>query len=179
MECQGPSLCGLCFHFNKFLSHNGAILLFHLDDMRVFRQIKEFLDMYSMLIRMKWVVLTCLPLINIVILGWRYFLFPYLVHLAMLLQVVYFNLQLHFIFLQILFGWATLLNSKHLLLTYWNKGLGLWKKAFSTIVLITTLWHSQILGNHFVWPRKCILLHLKRWLELVQSWDHLLLISQH
>ncbi len=72
-----------------------------------------------------------------------------------------------------------LLSSKHLLLAYWSKGLGLWRKTLSTIVLLTTLWNFQFLGNHFMWPRKCILSHLKCWLELIQSLNSLLLISQH
>jgi hypothetical protein len=47
---------------NKFLSQSGVILLFHLDDLRIFKEIREFLDNYSMSIRMKRVGVNNLPL---------------------------------------------------------------------------------------------------------------------
>jgi hypothetical protein len=49
---------------NKFFSHSGAILLFHSDDLWVFGHIRKFLDNYSLLIRMKRVVVNSLPLIS-------------------------------------------------------------------------------------------------------------------
>ncbi len=33
---------------NKFLSQSGAILLFHSNDLRILKHIREFLDSYSM-----------------------------------------------------------------------------------------------------------------------------------
>ncbi len=61
---------------NKFLSYSGAIMLFHSNDLQVLRQIREFLDSYSMSIWMKWVVLNNLPLINMEDLELKVFLHP-------------------------------------------------------------------------------------------------------
>ncbi len=50
---------------DKFLLENGAILFFHLNDLWILKQIKEFLDSYYMSIQMEWAVVNDLPLISI------------------------------------------------------------------------------------------------------------------
>jgi hypothetical protein len=53
------------FYFAKtFLATNGAILLFHLDDLYVLKEVKSYLENYKYLIWMKWIVVNSLPFTN-------------------------------------------------------------------------------------------------------------------
>jgi hypothetical protein len=169
---------------DKFLLESGAILFFHLNDLWIHKQINEFLDSYYMSIRMKWAVVNNLPLISIEDPGLKVFFSSYFSILLCCckLFISIFNTllsscKLYSIGPNFWWGPPKVLNSKHLLLSYWNKGSRLQRKTFSTIVLMVALWHSQDLGNHYLWPRRCILSHLRYWLELAQIQDHLLLIS--
>lgn len=50
------------FNFaDKFLASDGAILLFHLDNLCVFKEIKSYLKSYSFHIQMKWAIVNFLP----------------------------------------------------------------------------------------------------------------------
>jgi hypothetical protein len=75
---------------NKFLSQNGAILLFHSDALQILKQIKENLDNYSMLIQMKRVVVNNLPFCNTEDLGLKVHL-PSHILLLLLLLLVFFS----------------------------------------------------------------------------------------
>jgi hypothetical protein len=46
----------------KFLIVDGAMLLFHLEDPQVFKEIKSYLESYSFHNCMKWVGVNSLPL---------------------------------------------------------------------------------------------------------------------
>jgi hypothetical protein len=53
------------FNFvDKFLTTNGVILFFHLNDLHVLREIRSYLDNYSFHIWMKWAIVNSLPLTN-------------------------------------------------------------------------------------------------------------------
>jgi hypothetical protein len=45
----------------KFLAFNGDVLLFHLDDLKVLKEVKSYLENYGFQIWMKWVVVNSLP----------------------------------------------------------------------------------------------------------------------
>jgi hypothetical protein len=47
---------------NKLLVINGVVLLFHLDNLCVLREIKSYLECYSFQIWMKWAIANSLPL---------------------------------------------------------------------------------------------------------------------
>jgi hypothetical protein len=47
---------------NKFLASDGAILLFHHDNLHVLKEIRSFLESYSFHIWMKWAIVNSLPL---------------------------------------------------------------------------------------------------------------------
>jgi hypothetical protein len=47
-----------------FLAFDGAVLLFHLNDLRVLREVKFYLKSYGFQIRMTWDVVNSLPLTN-------------------------------------------------------------------------------------------------------------------
>jgi hypothetical protein len=49
----------------KFSTFDGVVLLFHLDDLMVLEEVKSYLENYGFEIRMKWVVVNSLPLMNI------------------------------------------------------------------------------------------------------------------
>ncbi len=58
---------------HKFLSHNGAIMFFHSNDLQVIKEIKELLHNYSMPIEIKWAILNNFPLIITKDLGLKVF----------------------------------------------------------------------------------------------------------
>jgi len=45
-----------------FLAYNGVVLLFHLDDLKVLKEVKYYLESYGFQIRMKWASVNSLPL---------------------------------------------------------------------------------------------------------------------
>ncbi len=47
-----------------FLASDGAILLFHPDDLRILKEVKSYLKSYGFYIQMKQVVVSSLPLMN-------------------------------------------------------------------------------------------------------------------
>jgi len=47
-----------------FLLKRCGVLLFFLDDLHVFKEISSFLDSDELSIKMKWVVINSLPLVN-------------------------------------------------------------------------------------------------------------------
>jgi hypothetical protein len=47
---------------HKFLASGGVVLLFHLDNLCVLKEIKSYLKNYSFQIRMKWAIVGSLPL---------------------------------------------------------------------------------------------------------------------
>jgi hypothetical protein len=47
-----------------FLAFDGAILLFHLDDLRVLKEVKSYLENYGFHFWMKWVVVKSLPFMS-------------------------------------------------------------------------------------------------------------------
>ncbi len=49
----------------KFLLIDGVVLLFHLDDPQVLKEIKSYLETYSFQICMKWVVVNSLPFVSL------------------------------------------------------------------------------------------------------------------
>ncbi len=94
---------------DKFLSHSGAILLFHSDDLQIFKHIRQFLDIYSMSIRMIWVVVNSLPLCSTWDLELKVHLLSHIFSLLFLFLVFYSNPQCPFLFLQTLLSCTTLL----------------------------------------------------------------------
>jgi len=74
---------------DKFLPQSGAILFFHLDDLWILKQIKEFLDSYSMSIQMKWAMVNSLPLCSIEDLGLKVHLLSHILSLLFLLLVIF------------------------------------------------------------------------------------------
>jgi hypothetical protein len=131
---------------DKFLSQSGAIFLFHSNDLQILKQIKEFLDNYSMSIQMKWVAVNNFPFVTLRILGWKYISLP-IFSLLFLFLVFYSNFQclfssckLYSIGLCFLWGSLRLLSFKHLLLAYLSSKSGLWRKIFCTTRLIAPQW---------------------------------------
>jgi hypothetical protein len=125
------------------MSQSGAILLFHSNHLQIFKQIKEFLDNYSMLIRMKWAVVNNLPLCSTDDLGLKVHLLSHIFSLLILFLVFYSNPKHPFLLLQTLLTQTTLLvktpkllSFKHLLLAYSSRGLRLWRKMLCIIGLI-------------------------------------------
>lgn len=60
-----PHYVDFAFIFvDKFFLESRAILFFHLNDLWILKQIREFLDKYSMSIQMKWAMANNLPLIS-------------------------------------------------------------------------------------------------------------------
>jgi hypothetical protein len=54
------------FYFaNKILTLDGDVLLFHLDDPRIFKEIKSYLENYNFQICMKWANVNYLPLASV------------------------------------------------------------------------------------------------------------------
>jgi len=47
-----------------FLAFDGVVLLFHLDDLKVLKEVKSYLESYDFKIRMKWVMVNSLPLMG-------------------------------------------------------------------------------------------------------------------
>jgi hypothetical protein len=149
---------------DKLLSQSGAILLFHSDDLWILKQIKEFMDSYSMLSQMKWAIVNSLSSCSTEDLGLKVHLLSHIFSLLLLLLVstIIFNALFssckHYSTKQH-FWWGPpkLLSFKHLFLAYLSRGLGLRKKMFCTIGPIAPQWQFQILGSHFVWAKKCIL----------------------
>jgi hypothetical protein len=43
--------------FEKFLFENGVVLLFHVNDLHVLKEIQSFLENYFLKIQMKWIVI--------------------------------------------------------------------------------------------------------------------------
>jgi hypothetical protein len=109
-------------------------------------------------------------------LGWRYISLPisFLYSFCCWFSIATFNAffsscKLYLIELHFWWGAPKLLNFKHLVLEYLNRGSRLRRKMLCTIRLIAQQWESQVLGSHVMWTKKCILWHLKHWLELAQS----------
>jgi hypothetical protein len=47
---------------HKFLASDGVVLLFHPDNLHVLKDIRSYLENYSFQIRMKWAIISSLPL---------------------------------------------------------------------------------------------------------------------
>jgi hypothetical protein len=47
-----------------FLAYDGAILLFHLDDLKVSKEVKSYLERYGFQIWMKWAMENSSPLVS-------------------------------------------------------------------------------------------------------------------
>jgi hypothetical protein len=47
-----------------FLAFDGVVLLFHLDDLKVLKEVKSYLESYDFKIQMKWVMVNSLPLMG-------------------------------------------------------------------------------------------------------------------
>jgi hypothetical protein len=47
-----------------FLAFDGVVLLFHLDDLKVLKEVKSYLESYDFKIRMKWVMVNSLSLMS-------------------------------------------------------------------------------------------------------------------
>ncbi len=46
----------------KFLASHGAVLLFHMNDLRVLKEVRSYMKNYDLHIQMKWVMVSLLPL---------------------------------------------------------------------------------------------------------------------
>ncbi len=87
-----PHYVDFVFVFQKkILSQSGAIFLFHSDDLRIFKQIKEFLDIYSMSNWMKRAVVNNLPLCSTEDFGLKVHLPSHIFSLLLLLLIFYSN----------------------------------------------------------------------------------------
>jgi hypothetical protein len=54
------------FYFaNKFLTSNGVVLCFHLDDPHILKEIRLYLENYNFQICMNWAIVNFLPLASI------------------------------------------------------------------------------------------------------------------
>jgi hypothetical protein len=57
---------------DKFLESDGAILFFHLDNLRVFKEIRSYLKSINFQIQMKWAMLTFYHLLAQESPPWKY-----------------------------------------------------------------------------------------------------------
>ncbi len=111
---------------NNFLSHNGAILPFHSNDLWILKQIKKFLNSYSMSIQMKWVVVNNCRLISIKDFELEIFICSHILSILLyccrlfisILNALLSSCKMYLLGLHFWWGPPKLFSSKHLLLTY-------------------------------------------------------------
>ncbi len=59
------TLCAFFYFVDKFLTLDGDVFLFHLDEPHIFKEIRSYLDSYNFWICMKWANVNSLPLASV------------------------------------------------------------------------------------------------------------------
>lgn len=159
---------------DKFRVSDEVILLFHLDDPWIIKEIKSYLESYSFHICMEWVVLTSSHLLAQNTLPWKYkstlcplFSFFLSLHPSFSHNSIFFHVNYDIPhWAKLLFWWKIMAShlpiwgpfysALHLKSSYKRGSMFEMRMSFTTRQTHFP-WLNLRMEGHFMWPRRCIL----------------------